>query len=65
MFEKYRMKKEIWKLNVEIVELLRSKLAMMNAIESMYKDDSITRQQFIECWMRYYDELERLQKDQG
>lgn len=62
MFKKYRMKKEIRELRFENIELLRSKLALMNAIESMYKDDSITRQQFIECYARYFDELERLQK---
>lgn len=62
MFKKHRMKEEIRELRFENIELLCSKLALLTAIESMYKDGLITRQQVTDCYVRYLDKFERLKK---
>lgn len=56
-------KKRIRDLSYENVDLYRCKVAFMDAIESMYYDDTITRSQFLELYKRYFDKLEKLRKE--
>lgn len=63
MFDIFGTKREMETLRYENLDLLRCKLALMGAIESMYYDDTITKSQFVELYNRYFDKLEQLRKE--
>ena len=63
MFDIFGTKREMETLRYEKLDLLRCKLALMEAIESMYYDDTITKSQFVELCNRYFDKLEQLRKE--
>lgn len=63
MFDIFGTKREMETLRYENLDLLRCKLALMEAIESMYYDDTITKSQFVELYNRYFDKLEQLRKE--